>query len=323
MAESFSDWVAQQFPDQNDIHLQPLPVEASYRSFYRLEAQNESFVLMVSPPEKEQNRQFEILAEVFSSARIPVPEILQSRPERGWYLLTDVGRQDLKAAYDGPERDRAITAAIDCLVGLQMVDDPAIPPYTAARFADELAIFRHWFVARVLRSALPAGMEPVFRTLVERAVGQPQCCVHRDYHCRNLLYEHGQLGVVDFQDALIGPVSYDLASLLYDCYHEFDDGEVIRWTDHYLRSTPLMLEPDAFRSDLAYVAIQRQLKAVGIFARLKLRDGKDSHLPHIEPVIRRIARLAGRHGPLEALADWLDTLDLEKPLEALERAEIE
>jgi aminoglycoside/choline kinase family phosphotransferase len=327
MTDAFLDWATETLGAADDVQVHQLPVEASYRSFYRLTYRLTSAagtcVLMVSPPEKEQNRQFEVLAEIFESAGIPVPHILARRPEQGWYLLSDLGSTDLEHAYAGRERDDAIRTAIDCLVRLQMVDDRAIPPYTAERFADELNIFGDWFVGRVLRTTLPGTVEPVFKLLVARAVAQPHCCVHRDYHCRNLLYERGRLGVVDFQDALIGPVSYDLASLLHDCYHEFGDAEVARWTDHYLSRTPLMLEPDTFRKDLEYCAVQRQLKAVGIFARLKLRDGKSSHLPHIAPVLERIHRLARRHGPLAPLATWLGEIDVTPALTALSEATVE
>lgn len=317
------DWATEELAGLGDLHVEPLPVEASFRSFYRLSTGEQTRVLMVSPPEKEQNRQFEILAKVFAAAGVPVPEILASRPEQGWYLLTDLGDTDLEHAYQGPQRDSAIGAAIECLVRLQMIDDRAIPPYTAERFADELAIFRDWFVTRVLQSALPGDIGPVFDLLVERATGQPQCCVHRDYHCRNLLYDGERLGVVDFQDALIGPVSYDLASLLYDCYHKFGRKEIARWTERYLALTPLILEREAFKRDLTYVAVQRQLKAVGIFARLKLRDGKSSHLVHIKPVLKRVTRLASGQKRLRPLASWLATLELDKPLHALAEAVIE
>ena len=291
MTDSLLQWVDERVAElaaartPPDRTFEQLPAEASFRSFYRYRIDSKtSFVVMVSPPDKEQNRQFEATSEVFGRAGIPVPRVLARHPANGWYVLNDLGSVDLEHAYETPDRDAAIQAAIDCLVRLQTVNDPVIGPYTRERFSDELGIFREWFVGR----SLPTEVEDTLTLLVDRAVNQPQCCIHRDYHCRNLLYENGRLGVVDFQDALMGPASYDLASLLHDCYHEFPDDEVERWIDYYLSKSQLFLKRKAFAKDLAFVAVQRQLKAVGIFARLKLRDAKSSHLAYIEPVIDRV-----------------------------------
>jgi aminoglycoside/choline kinase family phosphotransferase len=196
------------------------------------------------------------------------------------------------------------------------VNDPLVGPYTRERFTDELGIFREWFVGR----SLPAGVEEVLTVLVDRAVNQPQCCIHRDYHCRNLLFEDGRLGVVDFQDALMGPASYDLASLLHDCYHTFPDPEVEHWTDYYLSRSQLFLKRKTFAKDLAFMAVQRQLKAVGIFARLKLRDGKPSHLGYIQPVLERVRTTAAGYRKLEPLGEWLDQLDVTARVQELESA---
>ena len=161
-------------------------------------------------------------------------------------------------------------------------------------------------------------MEAPFQALVNNTRNQAQCCVHRDYHCRNLLYNDGQLGIVDFQDALVGPLSYDLATLLYDCYHKFSNQDVVRWRDYYLSQAPSQLDPISFSKDLEFSAVQRQLKAVGIFSRLDLRDGKPSHLPYIEPVLRQTHDLCMKHAALEPLAEWLGDVVL-KASESISR----
>jgi len=319
-----SDWLQGQLPDLRDLRLTPLRAEASFRSFYRVGEgsahRDTGYVLMDSPPEKEQNRQFEALAGIFRDGGVPVPEILASQPSRGWYLLSDLGRRDLEAAYSDVDRDQALAAAIENLVRLQSIEDPAIGPYTAARFSDELAIFSEWLVTAILGMELPDSVAAVFEILVEKTQQQPQCCVHRDYHCRNLLFNEGRLGVVDFQDALIGPVSYDLASLLHDCYYEFPPSDVERWTDYYLSLSPFDHPAQSFSIDIDYMAIQRQIKAAGIFARLKLRDDKSTHLTHIQPVLRRTRDLASRYDELLPLSQWLDTLDLADALAGLDHA---
>ena len=312
MTEPAFTWARSQRPGLHNAALSTLRAEASFRSFYRLKpAAGESVVLMVSPPEKEQNEQFERLASVFGTAGIPVPSILAAEKARGWYLLTDLGSRELSRAYGTSAETAAIEAALATLIRLQAVQDPAVRSYTQARFADELGIFREWFAAAFLGSELPDAVEPVFLELVARMPGQIQCCVHRDYHCRNLLFDpdSGRFGVVDFQDALIGPVSYDLASLLHDCYHQFSDQQVIHWRNWYLAHSPLPLDPEAFAEDLTLTAIQRQLKAVGIFVRLKLRDGKTTHLEHVLPVLERLSRLAAPLPELAPLSDWLAGLD--------------
>ena len=315
-------WVSRQLQDQTDLELTPLRAEASFRSFYRVAGYRVAgaqgtCVVMVSPPDKEQNQQFEVLGSIFREAGIPVPDILAMDRDRGWYLLADLGKQDLEAAYAGDERDAALTAAIDALVALQSVRDPAIAPYTRERFHTELGIFVEWFVGGTLDRRVPGPVQTEFTALVDRTRTQPQCCVHRDYHCRNLLFNDGRLGIVDFQDALIGPASYDLASLLHDCYHEFTPAEVDRWIAYYLSLTPLDLQPEVYRTDVDYMAIQRQLKAVGIFARLRLRDEKFTHLGYIAPVLAHTRLLSARYPDLAALSAWLDELDERQALAKL------
>lgn len=304
-------WARSQLSGFETAAISTLRAEASFRSFYRLSVADESVVLMVSPPEKEQNDQFERLAGIFAAAGISVPAVLTADRVNGWYLLTDLGARELADAYGSATESAGIEAAITTLIKLQAVQDPAIPPYSSDRFRDELGIFSEWFATALLDSPVPVRIEPLFEALVERMPTQLQCCVHRDFHCRNLLFDPvtSKLGVVDFQDALVGPVSYDLASLLHDCYHTFSDQDVGRWRTWYLQHTPLPLDPEVFAEDMTLTAIQRQLKAVGIFARLMLRDGKPTHLGHIVPVLESISRLANRLPTLAPLADWLAGLD--------------
>ncbi len=312
MTDPAFSWARGRQPGFNAASVEVLRAEASFRAFYRLRAASgDSLVLMVSPPDKEQNQQFERLAGVFGRAGIPVPTVLAAEREQGWYLMTDLGSHELADVYGTAQEDSALEAALETLIRLQGVEDPAIPPYTQSRFADELEIFRDWFAGAFIATSLPDNCAPAFRHLVERMPGQLQCCVHRDYHCRNLLFDPDseRLGVVDFQDALMGPASYDLASLLHDCYHDFSADEVARWQRFYLERSPLPHDPERFAEDMTLTAIQRQLKAVGIFARLKLRDGKATHLEHIQPVLEHISQLSQPIAALAPLADWLAQLD--------------
>jgi N-acetylmuramate 1-kinase len=290
----------------------PLRVEASQRRFYRIYRQpdaagaEQTFVVMSSPPALENNAQFVALADVFARHGIQVPQLWSVDEARGYFLMSDLGEQHFADVYQGPGPAAVMPAAISTLVRLQQVEDPHIPPYTRMRFVDEIGLYEQWFLSGLLEAVAPAALKAPLERLVEATQAQPLCCVHRDFHSRNLLLlEDGEVGVVDFQDALVGPATYDLASLLRDCYHQMPEAEVAHWREHYLAMTPLPVDRATFARDLDMTALQRQLKAVGIFARLSLRDGRDSHLSHIVPVLERIHHLAASYPELHALATHL------------------
>jgi hypothetical protein len=327
MEEAFAHWIDRKLErlGRGAPHRrEPLAVEASHRRFYRLHGADGSLVAMSSPPALENNAQFVALARLFARHGIGVPELVAADVTRGFFLMTDLGEVHFADVYRDSRRyggpQAVLPAAIATLIRLQQVHDPGIPPYTRQRFEDELGIYEEWFLGRLLGERADPAPQAVFETLLAAAGRQPVCCVHRDFHSRNLLKRSdGSVGVVDFQDALMGPATYDLASLLRDCYYVFPEREVSRWRDAYLAQTPLPVDRDTFPRDLDFTALQRQLKAVGIFARLHLRDGRDSHLPHILPVLERIRDLAGRYPETAALAEHASTV-LEPARTRLENA---
>ncbi|MCZ6642601.1 MAG: phosphotransferase [Gammaproteobacteria bacterium] len=325
METAFTRWISAALEElgcSNAFEQQPLEVEASFRRFYRVSPHTHgissdesyvarrSYVAMHSPPEQENNIQFARLAEVFADHGVGVPTICASNEPLGYFLLTDLGTRDLRRAYADHDREAALTAAINTLVVIQAVRHEAIPPYEVTRFREELEIFREWFVEGLLALQFPRSqLYSAFAALIQVTQDQPQCCVHRDFHCKNLLYAaDGRFGVVDFQDALIGPVSYDLASLLRDCYHRFSESEITHWRKYYLATTPFELDERRFAELLDLSAVQRQLKAIGIFSRLHLRDGKSSHLAVILPVLDELIEVAGQYPVLHDLAGWLSDI---------------
>ena len=291
------------------VELARLPAEASTRHFFRVFTNASTFVVMHSPPDTEDNPRFVRLTGLFRQHGLATPEVHATDLERGFLLLEDLGERDFAAAYADGEVDAPLGEATATLAKLQTVVSDDIPPYTTGRFADELAIFTEWLLARFLDLEVPEAFAGIQESLIAATQSVPQCTVHRDYHCRNLIWrDDGRVGIVDFQDALIGPACYDIASLLRDCYVEFEEATVARWRDRFFDLASLDCSREAFDRAFDLVAMQRQLKAVGIFARLHLQRGRDSHLGDILPVLKRIARLAHDYSETRELAVWLDAV---------------
>lgn len=287
--------------------LAPLPAEASRRRFFRVRTALGTFVAMHSPPEFEDNERFVRFAKLLRAHQLGAPAIHATHSARGYMLLEDLGSRDFQDAYAGGAAAPALDAAIADLVTLQGLPAWAFAPYTAQRFREELGIFEEWLVGRWLGLRPPPCFAAAAEALVAATQDVPQRPLHRDYHCRNLLWrEDGTVGIVDFQDALVGPVTYDIASLLRDCYHEFDEAEVARWRRRFFAKAGFGGDERAFVRAFELTALQRQLKAVGIFARLWLRDQRRSHLGDIAPVLGRIARLGRTLPETAALARWID-----------------
>ena len=307
--------------DDTNIFLEALRVEASHRHFFRLRthASGRSWVAMRSPPTLENNLQFAALAQVFQG--IGAPQLLASDFERGFFLMEDLGSLHLSDAYESAGGDplvlqRLVDSALDALLPLQEIADSTIPPYDEARLIMEFDLCAEWFAEQLIQTTPgPTDADTLVdarATLVLAMLEQPKVCVHRDYHCRNLLLrseagERSTIGMVDFQDALIGPALYDPASLLRDCYFTHDEELICAALGRFAGRHPLLASISSEKVMWWHdaCAIQRQIKAVGIFARLHLRDGKSSHLGYIPSVLSRAAAVAHQYPDLIALAKLL------------------
>ena len=305
--DALEDWVAER-TGVADATLVPLPVEASTRRFFRVPGVGGTApcIAMLAPPETEDNVRFVRLAKAFRRHGLATPEIHAFDQARGFVLMEDLGETDFANAYATHDTDAMLGAAMRTLALLQKLPEAGIPPYTTARFSDELDIFAEWLIERLLGLALPDDFATVRSALLDATQSIPACVVHRDYHCRNLIWRaDGTVGIVDFQDALVGPACYDIASLLRDCYVEFAEADVRRWRQYFYRLARLGCDETVFNRAFDLTAIQRQLKAVGIFARLFLSRGRPSHLGDIVPVLNRIARLSAAYPETATLANWL------------------
>ena len=305
--DALADWVAGS-TGVADATLVPLPAEASTRRFYRLSGSGGtgSGIAMVAPPATEDNDRFVRLARVFRGHGLATPEIHAFDQARGFVLMEDLGETDFASAYATNDTDVMLRAAIRTLALLQSLPPADIPPYTTMRFENELEIFAEWLIERFLGLALPDHFAAVRGALVDATQSVPACVIHRDYHCRNLIWRaDGSVGIVDFQDALVGPACYDIASLLRDCYVEFPEADVRRWRHGFYRLAGLACDETVYNRAFDLTAIQRQLKAAGIFARLYLSRGRSSHLGDIVPVLKRIAAVSAAYPETAALAEWL------------------
>jgi len=292
--------------------------DASFRRFYRLRSADRDLIAMDAPPATENNAQFVRLSKVFRDAGVQVPEVFASDLENGFLLVSDVGDLLYGDVYATPQRELAIEHALDTMIEIARIGDAGgvVPPYTTQRFRDELGLFETWFLEGMLHrrptSAERRLLDATKSRLIDAIETQPRVCVHRDYHSRNLLWGPDHVTrVVDFQDALYGPLLYDIASLLRDCYVRFDEADIARWRERYReRAVRAGLPVGADRAELwrrlDWTAAQRQMKAVGIFTRLELRDSRSSHLVDIEPVLEHLAFVCGTYAELASFGDWLN-----------------
>lgn len=289
--------------------------DASFRRYFRVtDTTGRSLVLMDAPPAKENCEPFLRIARHWHQRGVPVPAIIADDLEQGFLLLEDFGDMTLMRQIGDGDPDGLYRHCIDVLLELQeLTDTPGLPDYDEGLLRREMALFTDWLVASYLGLSLPehlaALMQQWFDELVAAALAQPRVAVHRDYHSRNLMVPRGrQLGILDFQDAVLGPYTYDLVSLLKDCYVRWPDAQVTAWTRHCHERLPASRRTGrdfaTFEQDVRVMGMQRHLKAAGIFARLWLRDGKPGYLQDIPNTVRYIVEALDHLPAYQPLQDW-------------------
>lgn len=283
------DWL------NNDIALDiqritPASNDASFRRYFRVEHKDGCHIAMDAPPEKENTEPFVRIAGLLKPGDIHVPQIYGQNKQQGFLLLEDFGSISFLDHLQAGNANLLYDQAMDSLFKLQTritIRDCGLPVYDKALLTRELGIFYEWFLEKLLGIALPDWLATKLNALlVDSALEQPQVCVHRDFHSRNLMVlAHDSPGVIDFQDAVVGPISYDLVSLLRDCYIAWPAQQVIGWAERYhqrlLAANLLQTDFNQFKRWFDLMGMQRHLKAVGIFARLHLRDDKSNYLTDI------------------------------------------
>jgi len=301
--------------------LRPASADASFRRYFRVDgADGASYILMDAPPPQEDVRPFIHVAELFGKTGVSVPRVLAQDAERGFLLLTDLGATTYLHQLNTDTAHKLYLDAIDALVLLQAQSQPdVLPEYDRALLLRELQLFPDWYIARhrgvTLDDKQQAALQKVFDALLANNLAQPQVYVHRDYHSRNLMVlDSGNPGILDFQDAVYGPITYDLVSLLRDAYVQWDEELVLDWAIRYWEKArraglPVANDIDSFYRDFEFMGLQRHLKVLGIFARLYHRDGKAAYLDDMPLVMEYTRKTAGRYRELAPLIRILDVLE--------------
>lgn len=288
--------------------------DASFRRYFRICHGGRHYMVMDAPPQRENNRSFADVADRLCSCGVNVPKVLRADFERGFLLLTDLGSRLYLDELDSDNADTLYGDAIDALLCIQRdADVNGLPLYDRAQLTREMELFREWLVSRYLGLTLDPvtdrTLQRTFDFLARAALEQPRTFVHRDYHSRNLMYvPRANPGILDFQDAVAGPVTYDLVSLLKDCYIDWPPERVQEWLEGYLRQagpSGRAGDIDVLRRRFDLMGVQRHLKAAGIFARLWLRDGKPGFLADVPRTLRYIAGLRPCPDEIASLAKWI------------------
>ncbi|WP_313407944.1 aminoglycoside phosphotransferase family protein [Stutzerimonas kunmingensis] len=322
-----SAWLEQQLPEVfvrcgwgevPAAQLTAASSDASFRRYFRWQGGERSLIVMDAPPPQEDCRPFVKVAQMLDQAGVHVPQILASDLERGFLLLTDLGRQTYLDVIDQSNAEQLFEDAVEVLLKFQLhpVTQP-MPAYDEALLRRELQLFPEWYVQRHLghsfSEAQQAAWERICRQLIDSALAQPRVLVHRDYMPRNLMISEPNPGVLDFQDAVLGPVSYDITSLFKDAFLSWPEAQVRAWLEGYWHKAraagvtlPESLDEFLRASDL--MGLQRHLKVIGIFARICHRDGKPRYLADVPRFFAYIEAVLARRPELAELQQLLAEL---------------
>jgi N-acetylmuramate 1-kinase len=320
--EQLRAWLASRFGGDG-FALQPASADASFRRYFRVAAGGRTWIAMDAPPEREDCRPFVRVADLLRAAGVHAPEVIAQDLERGFLLLTDLGDTTYLAALTPDNADRLFGDAIEALLKWQLASREGIlPPYDEALLRRECDLFPEWYIGRHLGLNLSTSQSGVLSDMiglvVARALVQPSVYVHRDYMPRNLMVSDPNPGVIDFQDAVHGPITYDVVSLTRDAFVSWEEERVIDWSARYWERAkrgglPVHQDFGEFYRDFEWMGLQRHLKVLGIFARIHYRDGKGGYLDDTPRFLRYARAVAGRYGELAPLARILDRLEERQP----------
>jgi len=313
-------WVSTLFP-KKEFTLVPASADASFRRYFRLAMEEQTLIVMDAPPQHEDCIPFLEVADILSKASVHVPEILAKDLEQGFLLLSDLGDTTYLQALNAQSDVAHVLYkdATEALIKIQLSQQAqSLPQYDEVLLMNELNLFPDWYITKHLKKDLNAEQQQVissaFEKIVQNILSQPKVFVHRDYHSRNLMVSSPCPGIIDFQDAVQGPITYDLVSLLKDAYICWDEENVLDWTIRYWEKArkaglPVAADFPVFYRDFEWMGVQRHLKVLGIFARLYYRDGKDSYLADMPLVMDYLRKTCERYHEFHKLLNLLDELE--------------
>lgn len=321
--QQVTEWLKRQFPNAQ-FALAPASADASFRRYFRATfGDGSTRIVMDAPPQHEDCKPFLHVAKLFADAGTHTPHVYAQDLELGFLLLSDLGNTTYLQALTVDNAPQLYSAATDALIKIQLASrENELPPYDEALLRRELNLFPDWYIAKHLGVTLSekqqAKLEEVFTRIVANNLAQPKVYVHRDYHSRNLMVTEPNPGIIDFQDAVYGPITYDLASLFKDAYIKWEEAEIMDWLIRYWEKArkarlPVHADFGEFYRDYEMMGAQRHIKVLGIFARLCHRDGKDAYLKDMPLVMSYLRAACVRYIDLKPLLNILDELEQNKP----------
>ena len=308
---------------EQPLNLEPLAGDASLRRYYRIILPEQNYIVMDASAANDDTHAFIALARGFKSADLDVPVVHYEDLSLGYVLLSDLGDTLYSHVLTPDSADHLYQKALQSLLKLQAcqnIKGYSLPPYDRHRLVLEMGLFDEWFWQKHLGHDFNADeqerLDETYELLAQEALAQPKVCVHRDYHCRNLMLLPNQnVGILDFQDAVLGPITYDLVSLLRDCYVDWPEDKVARWLQFYYRHLHEQhllpgVDYEQFERWFDWMGLQRHLKCLGIFARLNLRDNKPSYLQYLPRVLNYSRQVSQRYPELASLNELLNRVEL-------------
>ena len=314
--------------DSSQIEINPINSDASFRNYYRVsDHSGTTYVIMDSPPDKENNEQFIFISELLTKMEIPSTVVYAKDLSMGFFILSDLGPATLldrnMDTRIKTKREKLYTEAINILLLIQkngnnFVDQ--LPVYDLELLETEMNLFLDWYCIKELGISAAQlnefNLGKCFKYLSESALKQVQVFAHRDYHSRNIMIsKRGELGIIDFQDAVLGPITYDLVSLLRDCYIELSENEIRHWLEvvyqRLINDNLIHISYEKFEVDFDLMGCQRHLKAIGIFSRLKHRDGKPNYMKNVPRTLGYLKKISKKYDVLEPLHNFVNSTHLQ------------
>jgi len=317
------NWLSQVLQNK-PFTLSTASADASFRRYFRVHLQDETLIAMDAPPPQEDCTPFVKIAALMLDAGLNVPKVVAQDLTQGYLLLSDLGDDTYLSQLKADNAQALYGDATNALIKLQLASKPnVLPPYDEALLTREMNLFPDWYIAKHLNGALQTKQEEAlrasFQVLNQNILAQGQVYVHRDYHSRNLMVtKKGNPGVLDFQDAVYGAITYDLVSLLKDAYIAWDEEQIIDWAVRYWQPAkkaglPVPDDFSEFYRDFEWMGAQRHIKILGIFARLYHRDGKAGYLKDMPLVMQYLRKVCERYVELRPMLRLLDELENKQP----------